>query len=146
MGAMASQITSFTLVYPTVYSDADQRKHQGSTSLAFVLGIHRGPVNSPHKGPVTRKMFPFGDVIMRLNIQVLAEDHFKSCLYWVHLLFVFLFALTTNYELNNHAVNQTSTKSHRIAWLEIFTSMLCFRNICHCAFCSVPKLNRKLPS
>ena len=27
-------------------------------------GIHRGPVNSPHKWPVTRKMFPFDDVIV----------------------------------------------------------------------------------
>ena len=35
-----------------------------SASLAFVRGIHRWPVNSPHKGPVTRKMFPFNDVIM----------------------------------------------------------------------------------
>ena len=33
-------------------------------TLAFVRGIHRGPVNSPHKWPVTRKMFPFDDVIM----------------------------------------------------------------------------------
>ena len=32
--------------------------------MAFVRGIHRWPVNSPHKGPVTRKMFPFDDVIM----------------------------------------------------------------------------------
>ena len=64
MGAIASQITSLTIVYSTVYSDADQRKHQGSASLAFVRGIHRGPVNSPHKWPVTRKMFPFVDVIM----------------------------------------------------------------------------------
>ena len=64
MGAMASQITSLTLVYSIVYSDADQRKHQSSTSLAFVRGIHREPVNSPHKWPVTRKMFPFDDVIM----------------------------------------------------------------------------------
>ena len=64
MDAMASQITSLTIVYPTVYSDADQRKHQSSASLAFVWGIHRWPVNSPHKGPVTRKMFPFDDVIM----------------------------------------------------------------------------------
>ena len=47
-----------------VYSGADQRKHQSSASLAFVLGIHRWPVNSPHKWPVTRKMFPFDDVIM----------------------------------------------------------------------------------
>ena len=65
MTTMASQITSLTIVYSIVYSDADQRKHQSSASLAFVWGIHRGPVNSPHKWPVTRKMFPFDDVIMR---------------------------------------------------------------------------------
>ena len=65
MGTIASQITSLTVIYSTVYSDADQRKHQSSESLAFVRGIHRLPVNSPHKWPVTRKMFPFDDVIMR---------------------------------------------------------------------------------
>ena len=64
MGAVASQITSLMVVYSTVDSDADQRKHQSSASLAFVRGIHRGPVNFPHKWPVTRKMFPFDDVIM----------------------------------------------------------------------------------
>ena len=58
MGAMASQITSLTIVCSTVYSDADQTKYQSSASMAFVRGIHRGPVNSPHKWPVTRKMFP----------------------------------------------------------------------------------------
>ena len=65
MGVIASQITSPTIVYSTVYSGADQRKYQSSASLAFVLGIHRWPVNSPHKGPATRKMFPFDDVIMK---------------------------------------------------------------------------------
>ena len=66
MGAIASQITSLTIVYSTVYSDADQRKHQSSVSLAFVRGIHR---NSPHKWPVTWKMFPFDEVIMKpLNL------------------------------------------------------------------------------
>ena len=64
IGPIASEITSLTIVYSTVYSDADQRKHQSSASLAFVWGIHREPVNSPHKWPVTRKMFPFDDVIM----------------------------------------------------------------------------------
>ena len=64
MATIASQITSLTIVYLTVYPDADQGKHQSSVSLAFVRGIHRGPVNSPHKGPVTRKMFPFDDVTM----------------------------------------------------------------------------------
>ena len=68
MGTIASQITSLTIVYSTVYSGADQRKHQSSASLAFVWGIHRGPMNSPHKWPVTRKMFPFDDVIMRHGI------------------------------------------------------------------------------
>ena len=67
MGAIVSQIISLTIVYSTVSSDADQRKHQSSASLAFVWGIHRGPVNSPHKWPVTRKMFPFDDFIMSLN-------------------------------------------------------------------------------
>ena len=62
MGAIASQITSLTIVYSIVYSDADQRKHQSSAS--------RGPVNSPHKWPVTRKMFPFADVIMPLCLLV----------------------------------------------------------------------------
>ena len=64
MGMIASQITSLTIIYSTVYSDADQRKHQISASLAFLRGIHQGPVNSPHKWPVTQKMFPFDDVIM----------------------------------------------------------------------------------
>ena len=62
---MASQITNLTIVYLIVYSGTDQRKHQSPASLAFVGGIHRGPVNSPHKRPVTRKMFLFDDVIMR---------------------------------------------------------------------------------
>ena len=64
MGTMASQITSHTIVYSTVYSGTDERKHQNSASLAIVRGIHRRTVNSPHKWPVTRKMFPFDDVIM----------------------------------------------------------------------------------
>ena len=65
MGAIASQITSLMIVYSTVYSGADKKKRESSASLAFVRGIRRGPVNSPHKWPVTRKMFPFDDVIMR---------------------------------------------------------------------------------
>ena len=64
MTMLASQITSLTVVYSIVYSGVNQRKHQSSASLAFVREIHRGPVNFPHKWPVTRKMFPFDDVIM----------------------------------------------------------------------------------
>ena len=97
---------------PTVYPGTDQRKHQSSASLAFVRGIHRWPLNSPHKRPVTRKMFPFDDVIMvysihctptvnsqsgdRLNIKMTSyrfrDSHHKdktvsrpSCLYDKHI-------------------------------------------------------------
>ena len=67
MSEIASQITSLTIVYSTVHSGADQSKHQSSASLAFVWEIHRWPVNFPHKWPVTRKIFPFDDVIMPLH-------------------------------------------------------------------------------
>ena len=65
MSVMASQITSLMTVCSNVFSGADQRKHQSSASLALVWRIRRWPLNSPHKGPVTRKMFPFDDVIIR---------------------------------------------------------------------------------
>ena len=64
MGAMVSQITSLTIVYSIIYSGPEQRKHQSSTSLAFVRGIHLWLKNSPHKWPVVWKMFPFDDIIM----------------------------------------------------------------------------------
>ena len=69
MGTVASQITSLTIVHSTIDSGADQRKHQSSGPLAFVRGIHRWPVNSPHKWLVTRKMCPFDDFIMRLRFK-----------------------------------------------------------------------------
>ena len=64
ISAMASHTTGVSIAYSTVCPGADQRIHQSSASLAFVRGIHRWPVNSPHKGPVTQRMFPFDDVIM----------------------------------------------------------------------------------
>ena len=67
MSAMASQITGFSMVCSNVCSGADQRKRQSSASLAFVRGIHRRPVNFPHKEPVTRKMFPFDTSPCRRN-------------------------------------------------------------------------------
>ena len=82
MGVMAtSQITSLTIVYSTVNSGADQRKHQSSASQAFVCGFHRRPVNSPHKWPVTRKIFPFDDVIMPLANAITTE---RLNAIWVH--------------------------------------------------------------
>ena len=82
MGAIASQITSLTIVYSIVYSDGDQRKHQSSASLAFVRGIHRGPVNFPHKWPVTRKMFPFDDVIMQMDKYGIIPHQYKLHISW----------------------------------------------------------------
>ena len=60
MGAMASQITSLTIVYSTVYSGADQRKRVTD------LCAGNSPVTGefPAKWPVTRKMFPFDAVII----------------------------------------------------------------------------------
>ena len=57
------------IIYSTLCSGVDQRKHQSSASLAFVMGIHRWPVNSPNKGPVTRNMFPFDDVIKTRDLR-----------------------------------------------------------------------------
>ena len=70
MGSIGSQITTLTIFYSIVYSEADQRKLQSSASLAFVRGINRGPVNSPPKWPVTREMNPFDAVIMAVSHQV----------------------------------------------------------------------------
>ena len=64
MNAMGFQITNVSIVSFTVCSGADQRKHQNSVSLAFLSGIHQWLANSPHKGPVTWKIFPFDDVII----------------------------------------------------------------------------------
>ena len=83
MGTVASQITGLTIVYSTIWSDAAQRKHQSSALLAFVRGIHRWPVNSPHKWPVTRKMFPFDDIIMKVNQPLLIlSNESPEIIYW----------------------------------------------------------------
>ena len=84
MGVIASQITSLTIVYSIVYSGADHRKHQSSASLAFVWGTHQGPVNSPHKWPVTRKIFPFHDVIIKLAS--LLQTAFSNSVSWREML------------------------------------------------------------
>ena len=57
MSIMASQVTGVSIGYSTVCSGSNQRQYQSSTSLAFVRGIHRWPVNSPHQGPITPKRF-----------------------------------------------------------------------------------------
>ena len=60
----ACQITGNFTVCSTICSSTHQRIHQSSTSLAFVMGTPRWPVDSLHTGPVTRKIFSFDDVIM----------------------------------------------------------------------------------
>ena len=84
MSTMASQITCLTIVYSIFYSGVNQRKHQSSASLAFVQGIHWWPVNSPHKGPVTPKMFPFDDVIMHRDKLEKAKWKWESHCRWKH--------------------------------------------------------------
>ena len=82
MNAMASQITGVSTVYSTFCSGADQRKHTSSASLAIVRVIHRLPVNSLHKGPVTRKIFPFDDVIMEdRDPTVIQSQHLMAACY-----------------------------------------------------------------
>ena len=68
MSTKASQITSLRIVYSAIYSGAYQRKHQSSASRAFARGVHQWPVNSPHKRPVTRKMFSLDVVFMNLRL------------------------------------------------------------------------------
>ena len=79
MSTIESQITGVQIVCSIVCSGADQRRHQHSASLAFVRGIHRWPVDSAHKGPVTRKILPFDDVIMSVCDKGLPTLCFDVC-------------------------------------------------------------------
>ena len=88
MSAMAFQVTGVSIVYSKVFSGADQRKYQRPASLAFVIW----PMNSPHKRPVTRKMFPFDDVILAssscepviMHHNVWLTDSFSAPGFWSH--------------------------------------------------------------
>ena len=82
MSAMASQITSLTIVCSTIYQGADRRKHQSSASLASVRGLHRWLVNSPHKGPVTLKMFP----LWRHHVTFQLKTQGQHRGWWYHVL------------------------------------------------------------
>ena len=77
---ITSQITGVSMVCSAVCSGADERKHQSYMSLDFVRGINRWLVNSPYKGPVTRKMFPFDDVIMKMPC-ITSTMISQSCVY-----------------------------------------------------------------
>ena len=130
MSAMALQITILGIVYSTVYSGADQRKHQSSASLAFERGIHRSPVNSPHKGPVTWKMFPFDDVIMSEDPYVAMESRsgwseelefsfWTSCMLKCQYKFT-LWILSTQRNLHRLVAILQKTFSNAFFWMKIF--------------------------
>ena len=80
---MASQITGASIVCSTVCSGTDQRKYQSIASLAFVREIHLWPVNSPHKGSVTRKILPFDDVTMACNAMLPTNVKSKKYFLWL---------------------------------------------------------------
>ena len=80
MGAMASQPTGVSIVYLIVCSGVDQRKYQSFASLAFVRGIRQLPMNFPHKGRVTRNMFPFDDVTMHFWNTCSVTDFYRQVL------------------------------------------------------------------
>ena len=112
MSVMASQITSPAIVCSSVInSGAYQRKHQSSASLAFVWGIHRWPVISPHKGPVTRKMVPYDDVIMSF-LNKWMTNSYNSEGHYLSLLLFALFA-SKRFCLQN-AVKPTFQRSNYI--------------------------------
>ena len=123
MSMMVSQIISLTIVYSTVYSGADQTKHQSSVSQAFVRGFHRWPLDSTHKGPAMQKMFPFDDIItpdqrhynVLLLPQLLFGEHDKK-------------TIIPSCEPTNRKHNQLGKKYHacrcRSLCFLVFTSFL----------------------
>ena len=95
MGAMASQTpVSQLFTQPFAQMKIKENKHQSSASLAFVRGIHQWPLNSPHKGPVTWKLFAFDGVIMNAgsthtprNVIIVHQTVFRDgCEQWIFFL------------------------------------------------------------
>ena len=91
MCAMTAQIIGASIIYWTVCSGIS-KKHQSSVSLAFVRGIRRWPVNSRHKGPVTRNMVSFDDVTLAKYIQChnMGRNYGRHFLSFVVFLYIFL--------------------------------------------------------
>ena len=82
MIAIAARITGVSIVCSAVFLGSDQIKHQNSASLAFVRGIHRWPVDSLIKWPVTPKMFLFDDVIMNRIVMYVFSLAPLGTLWW----------------------------------------------------------------
>ena len=95
MRAMASQITGILMVYLTICSGADKRKHQSSASLAFVRISFGDRWIYPHKGPVTRKTFPFHfDEVTMLKWATGAELETVNLTHWGLLTHIYVVKLT----------------------------------------------------
>ena len=120
MGAVASRITGVSIVYSTVCSGADQKKHQSFASLAFVKGIHRYPVNSPHKGP-DGEMFPFDDVIMEHP----PSDSWKNYLvYTSRILFIFCKTDTVCLDVKNILGYRHLLLKNEITWKPVIAYII----------------------
>ena len=131
VGTMVSQINNLTIVYSTIYSCSDWRKHQCSTSLAFVQGIRWWLVNSPHKWPVTCKMFPFDDIMG-------AIWHLRSWPSMVHVmvgiwwpLYKALLIYRSHSSLNNSWKTPHSSPV-RVSYGVLFMSEKVWLKFCHC--------------
>ena len=91
MGAMVPQITCLTIVYPTIHSGADQRKHQCPASLAFVrefTSVQWIPCTMASKA----EMFPFDDVIMNI-VEITQVILWMPVINWI-IVFVFKISYT----------------------------------------------------
>ena len=140
MGTMASQITNLNITFSTVYPGTDQRKHQSSASMAFVRGIHWWPVNSPHKGPVMRKMFAFDDVIMyedNINHEITSTHGIEflwwtgSCLLEITEIAHILFFLHKNKFYSSK--NQISTVRFNVLSFSVIEWLMVHLDSCHLA-------------
>ena len=119
MSMMASQITSLKVIYSTVYSGVDQRKHHSSASLAFVRGIHQGQVNSPDKWPEMWQMFPLYNVIMK-------DDHIGHSCWELNLCYPGVFkgwGCYTTLDNFSKLISIVTVNKHSAA-----TVMVCVRN------------------
>ena len=106
---------------PNVYSSGDQRKHQSSASLVFGWGIHLWPVNSPHKWPVTRKMFPSDDVIMNAQLHSTAHLMYsvaKFCFTYSDILF-------DSWQVFARILISPWYSDHQSSWSTLFHVMAC---------------------
>ena len=127
MNRMASQITSLTIFYLTVYSGANQRKHQSSASLAFVRGIHRWPVNSPHKWPVTWKMF-YDVIMIKYNFSWFAfKVHWQMGFKWL------IIQIGYKHQSSPHLKNHIRIKEIDVEWFVFLLNHTIFpRNYTYC--------------